>query len=81
MSTLSNRVMERAGPLVLLGGTDDPALIRSMAEMVGWISNLKDTEEGFPGNMLKAAMLGAKNLGGGGYNPHPHTKSGFWSAF
>ena len=34
-----------------------------MAEMVGWISNLKDTGEGFPGDTLKAAMLGAKTLG------------------
>ena len=53
----------RAGPLVLLWGNRRPALICSMAEMVGWISNLKDTGEGFPGDTLKAAMLGAKTLG------------------
>ena len=74
MSALSNSVTVRAGPLVLLGGTDDPALIRSMAEMVGWISNLKDTGEGFPGDTLKAAILGAKNLGGGGLQSTPAYK-------
>ena len=74
MTALSSRVTVRAGPLVLLGGTDDPALIRAMAEMVGWISNLKDTGEGFPGDTLKAALLVARNHGEGGVQPSPLIK-------
>ena len=74
MTALSSRVTVRAGPLVLLGGTDDPALIRAMAKMVGWITNLKDTGEGFPGDTLKAALLVARNHGEGGIQPSPLTK-------
>ena len=74
MTALSSRVTVRAGPLVLLGGTDDPALIRAMAEMVGWITNLKDTGEGFPGDTLKAALLVARNHGEGGVQPSPLIK-------
>ena len=74
LNALSGRVTVRAGPMVLLTGTDDPALIRAMAEMVGWITTLRDNGEGFPGETLKAELLSCRNLGLWGIQSTPTCK-------
>ena len=73
MSSLSGQVTVRAGIPVLLNGCSDPNLIRSISELGGWLSSLREAGEGFPASSMEAVILSIKNSGRDGLQT-PYTQ-------
>ena len=60
-ASLARSVTVKAGPPVLLGGTDDPALLRSLFEFNSWIQSLSDNKENFLKMTMKLVLLTVRN--------------------
>ena len=63
MASLSGKVRVRAGVPLLLQGTADPSLVRSIFELDGWLCSTRDSNDGFLHETFKATLLSIKNLG------------------
>ena len=68
-STFQGKICVRLGCPLLLNGTNDPALIRSVFEISSWIDSVRNKEEGFPDSVFKLVLLSLRNLGSGGSQP------------
>jgi len=66
LTSFENKVSVRMGVPLLLDGTNDPMLVRSMADLAAWsIEGLRDKRELFPDLSMKAMLVTLKNLGVG----------------
>jgi hypothetical protein len=64
LQAFSNNIHVKHGVFTLLNGTESPELIRSIAEIDGWLSHLHGMDS-FPINARKACNLAIKNAGSG----------------
>jgi len=66
LNSFENKVSVRLGVPLLLDGSDDPVLIRSLCDLVAWSTEgLRDKKENFLDLSMKAMLVTLKNLGEG----------------
>jgi hypothetical protein len=70
LQSFSNAISVRHGVSVLLGGAENPGLIRALAELDAWLSSLPGLDS-FPKNSRKAALLALRNSGSGNQEMYP----------
>jgi hypothetical protein len=64
LQTFNDSITVKHGISILLNGTDSDELVRYLAEIDSWLSNLNGMDS-FPNNARKAAQLAIKNAGSG----------------